>query len=86
MLSVMYQYFGACAAGLEKVRKIKESLCYVSENANTELLSGGAKEQTYKLADDMEVTLKDERFQVPEALFNPSLIGSKLIKKYSVAL
>jgi len=67
-------------ADFEVVREIKEKLCYVGYDlAQEEKL---AQETTtvmekYTLPDGRVITVGAERFQAPEALFNPSLIASE---------
>jgi actin-related protein len=53
----------------EIVREIKEKLCYVALDSST------ATEKTYIFPNGRAVTLGDERFRCPEALFKPSLVG-----------
>lgn len=55
------------------VRQMKEELCYVSMDPNTE--SEVAEQAIFKLPDGRQVKLKDERWKCPEALFNPVLVG-----------
>jgi len=59
----------------ETVDKIKINECFVSmkpereEEENDELL------KQYELPDGQKITLSTQRFQVPEILFNPSILG-----------
>mmetsp|Transcript_97813 Transcript_97813/g.273832 ORF Transcript_97813/g.273832 Transcript_97813/m.273832 type:complete len:411 (+) Transcript_97813:138-1370(+) len=55
----------------QHVRKMKERFCYVASDPYKEF----PEPATYKLPDGREVTLTDERWQTPEALFDPSLVG-----------
>jgi len=55
----------------EHVRKMKEDLCYVAMDANAEF----ADSATYTMPDGNVISLADERWKCPEALFNPSLVG-----------
>jgi len=53
------------------VRDIKEKLCYVKQYPTEEIF-----EKSYELQDCRNVTLGAELVNVPEVLFDPSLIGS----------
>jgi actin-related protein len=68
-------------ADREFVRDTKESLCYVAPDFEKELRSAAswtALDRTYKqLPNGRVISLGDERFRVPEALFRPSLLGMK---------
>lgn len=55
----------------EHVRKMKEELCYVSMDPSSEK----AEECEYKLPDGRVVNLQEERWRVPEALFQPQMVG-----------
>jgi len=59
---------------LELLSEIKEKLCYVKKDTKSKHQEIEAK--TYHLPDDSVVRLSSERFNIPEALFKPSLIGS----------
>lgn len=66
-------------AEMEHVRKIKETLCFAADDFDTELASAAESseiEKTYELPDGSLVTIGNERFRVPEVLFQPSLIGN----------
>ncbi|XP_043931422.1 actin, clone 302-like [Protopterus annectens] len=60
------------ATELEIVRDIKEKLCYVSQDPDTEC---STNEVSYTLPDGQILKLGNERFRAPEVLFKPALIG-----------
>jgi actin-related protein 2 len=65
-------------ADFETVREIKEKVCYVGHDLELEkklALETTTVMQTYTLPDGRVIKVGAERFEAPEALFNPSLIG-----------
>ena len=61
----------------DMVRAMKEEACFVSPSGvMDEFMEKDAKTQ-YQLPDGHVVTLASERYQAPEILFNPSLVGSE---------
>ena len=60
------------------VRNIKENICYVASDFEGEMKAfseSNAKEKTYDLPDASQITVGNQQFRCPEALFQPSKIG-----------
>ena len=65
-------------AEADMVKAMKEEACYVrATNLSDDEAAEKESRTQYQLPDGQAVTLSSERFQAPEVLFNPSLVGSE---------
>ncbi|XP_070580849.1 actin, cytoplasmic 2-like [Ptychodera flava] len=77
-LTAEHPYFSKKPADSKVISDVKENLCSVALDFQQELASAKANsssEKSHELPDGQTITIGDERFRCPEALFQPSLLG-----------
>merc|ERR1711998_568186 len=63
----------------ESAKKIKEDLCYVSENFAEEVDNFAGKEKQFEMPDGQVVTVHNQMIRCPELMFKPSLDGKEMM-------
>lgn len=64
-------------AEADLVKRMKEESCYVTRTNTVDDTAEKDSRTQYQLPDGQAVTLSSERYQAPNILFDPSLIGSE---------